>query len=131
VGGLRLVAVDRRQLARVAAPAAFLLAATVAILLVRSALHAGDDPSSSARPPAGTTAAVTDARRVVTAPSATTAPTAPPATTAPAAEYYVIQEGDTLATVADQYGTSVEQLLVLNPDVDPVSLSIGQRIRVQ
>jgi LysM repeat protein len=118
--------VDRRLLARVAAPAAFLLAATVAILLIRSALQAGDAPAPTAT--VTTTPAATEARRATTTPLL---PTTAPATTAAAAEYYVIQRGDTLATVADQYGTTVEQLLVLNPDVDPVSLTIGQRIRVQ
>ncbi len=43
----------------------------------------------------------------------------------------MIQEGDTLADVAEAFDTTVEQLLVLNPDVDPVSLTIGQRIRVR
>ena len=43
----------------------------------------------------------------------------------------MIEAGDTLADVADQFDTTVEQLLVLNPDVDPVALTIGQRIRVK
>ena len=53
-------------------------------------------------------------------------------TTPPAgAQYYKIRAGDTLAVVAVQYNTTVEQLMVLNPDVDPVALTIGQRIRVK
>jgi LysM repeat protein len=120
--------VDRRQLARVAAPAAFLLAATVAILLVRSALDAGDAPAPIRAPTTTTAPGVREARRPATTRAA---PTTAPTGTAAAAEYYVIERGDTLASVADQYGTTVEQLLVLNPDVDPVSLTIGQRIRVQ
>ena len=52
-------------------------------------------------------------------------------TTRRPAEFYVIQAGDTLADVADQYDTTVEQLLVLNPGFDPVALKIGQRIRVK
>ena len=47
------------------------------------------------------------------------------------AEFYKIKAGDTLAVVAEQYDTTVEQLMVLNPDVDPVALTIGQRIRVK
>ena len=39
--------------------------------------------------------------------------------------------GDTLETVAEEQGTTVERLLILNPDVDPVALTIGQRIRVK
>ncbi|MBA2385012.1 MAG: LysM peptidoglycan-binding domain-containing protein, partial [Actinobacteria bacterium] len=45
--------------------------------------------------------------------------------------YYEIESGDTLAVVADRFDTTVERLLVLNPDLDPVALRIGQRIRVK
>ena len=64
-------------------------------------------------------------------------PTVPRVTTSPVTtsetgvEFYEIQSGDTLAAVAARYGTTVEQLLILNPDADPVALSIGQRIRVK
>jgi len=106
------------RLARYAAPIAFLAAATVAILLVRSGLDNGD-----ATPPPVTTAATT---------AATTEPGTTGTTTNTAgAEFYVIQAGDTLAVIADEHDTTVEQLLVLNPDVDPVALNVGQRIRVK
>jgi N-acetylmuramoyl-L-alanine amidase len=107
------------RLARYAAPAAFLAAATVAILLVRSGLENGDTTVPA------TTAAVT------TSGSTTTAPATGTTTSAAGAEFYVIQAGDTLAVIADQHDTTVEQLLVLNPDVDPVALTVGQRIRVK
>jgi LysM repeat protein len=107
------------RLARYAAPVAFLAAATVAILLVRSGLDNGD-----ATPPA-TTAATT--ATTTTEPGTTGGTTTTPA----GAEFYVIQAGDTLAVIADQHDTTVEQLLVLNPDVDPVALTVGQRIRVK
>ena len=103
-------------LARFAAPAAFLLAATIAVLLVRAALT---DEGEATTPPAATT----------TAPTTTTNPGT--TTNAAGAEYYKIQAGDTLAVVAEQYDTTVEQLMTLNPDVDPVALTIGQRIRVK
>jgi lysozyme len=107
------------RLARYAAPVAFLAAATVAILLVRSGLDNGD-----ATPPGATTAATTTA--------ATTGPgTTGTATNEAGAQFYVIRAGDTLAVIADEHDTTVEQLLVLNPDVDPVALTVGQRIRVK
>ena len=111
----------KARLARYAAPAAFLAAATVAILLVRSGLENGDTTT-----PSGTTAVTT------TAP-ATTEPATTGGTTTDAAgaEFYEIQPGDTLAVIADEHETTVEQLLVLNPDVDPVALTVGQRIRVK
>jgi LysM repeat protein len=124
---------DRRQLARLAAPAAFLLAATVAILLVRSALNS-DDATVPATTGRSTLAEAgrqpTESAPATTAPATTPAVTTAPTATAAEPEFYVIEAGDTLESVADQYGTTVEELLVLNPDVDPVSLTIGQRIRV-
>jgi LysM repeat protein len=109
----------RRTSARFAAPAAFLVAATIAVLLVRSALS--DEQVTPQGPPATTTTQAT-----------TTTGTAP-GTTSPTAgrRFYEIQSGDTLETIAAEHGTTVEQLLVLNPDLDPVALSIGQRIRVE
>lgn len=104
--------------ARYAAPAAFLAAATVAIVLVRSGLDNGE----ATTPPAATTA--------TTAPETTSDGTTQTGTPA-SAEFYVIRSGDTLADVAAQHGTSVEALLSLNPDVDPVALTIGDRIRVK
>ena len=110
----------RQRAARFAAPVAFLAAATIAVLVVRSALS--DEPATPVSPPATTAATTT------TAPPATTEQ--PATTTTSAGEFYEIQAGDTLETIAAAHGTTVEQLLVLNPDVDPVALSIGQRIRV-
>ena len=109
--------------ARFAAPAAFLLAATVAIVLVRSGLENGD-----ARPP-GSTAATTTAP-ATTAPG-TTATTSPSTSTGEGGQFYVIEAGDTLAVIAEEHETTVEQLLVLNPELDPVALTVGQRIRVE
>jgi LysM repeat protein len=105
----------RTRAARFAAPAAFLIAATIAILLVRSGLENGEDATP------GTTAPVT------TQPGTTAGTT----TAAGEAVFYVIQSGDTLAVIAEEHDTTVEQLLVLNPDLDPVALTVGERIRVK
>jgi LysM repeat protein len=99
--------------ARLAAPLAFLLAATVAVLLIRSALDEPEDVPVA--PPSATTSVETETRA---------------AETSPAPRYYVVKSGDTLEAIAARHGTSVEKLLELNPDVDPVALTIGQRIRV-
>jgi LysM repeat protein len=104
--------------ARFAAPVAFLAAATIAVLLVRSALENGE----AGTPPPTTSPATTTA-------AGTTAPET--ATNADGAEFYEIQSGDTLAAIADEHDTTVEQLLVLNPDLDPVALTVGERIRVK
>jgi LysM repeat protein len=113
----------RRSPARYAAPVAFLAAVTVAVLLIRSGL---DDAGSPARP-AGT---VLETRAATTQPEPAT--TAAATTTGPAeGRTYVIQAGDTLDEIALRFDTTVEQLLVLNPEIDPVSLQLGQTIRVE
>ncbi len=111
------------RLARYAAPAAFLLAATIAILLVRAGLDNGD----TSAPPAATTTEVTPTTTEQEPGTTETGTSSVPAD----AEFYEIEPGDTLAVIADQYDTTVEELLVLNPDLDPVALTVGQRIRVK
>jgi LysM repeat protein len=107
----------RRQLARLGAPAAFLLAATIFVVIVRSGME--DEPAAPA---------VTETRAAATATTrrATTA-----AATTGAEEVHTIQRGDTYETIAAQYGTTVDALVELNPGVDPTQLTIGQEIRVR
>ena len=107
----------RRVLARFAAPAAFLLAVTIAVLLVRAALRDGGGEDGAAP-----VAAETRRGRAATSPGSGRRRTA--------TSVYVIKRGDTLETVAERNGTTVQQLRALNPGVNPVRLSIGQRIRV-
>jgi Tfp pilus assembly protein FimV len=109
------------SLSRFAAPAAFLAAVTLAVLLIRGALR--DDA------PARPSAAVAQSA----------APASPPAsprrttTAAPAAEgrFHAIRAGETLGAVAGRYETTVAALVELNPDIDPVALQVGQRVRVK
>jgi LysM repeat protein len=43
---------------------------------------------------------------------------------------YTIQEGDTFETIAADQRTTVERLQALNPEVDPNSLQVGQKILI-
>ena len=118
----------RRELTRYGAPAAFLAAATVAVLLIKAGLSGGSQSNPT------TVGALPTASPRTTRPATTKlvlTGTPPPTTTPPAAQYYVVQTGDTLGSVAQKYSTTVQQLLTLNPGVDPTALHIGQRIRVQ
>jgi len=112
----------RRAVGRYAAPAVFLLAATIAVLLIRSAL----DESGPA--PATTSIAVTTQR---TATAKTTTATAATTTTTAAAEYHTIVSGDTFQQLALDNHTTVDELVRLNPGVDPSALTVGQKIRVR
>jgi LysM repeat protein len=111
---------SRARLARFGAPAAFLLAATVAVLLVRAGLSDSED----ATPAATATTATTTTRPATTSTRRTT-------TTREQARFYTIERGDTFGSVAAQFGTTVERLIELNPGVDTTELRIGQRIRVE
>ena len=83
----------RNELARYAAPAAFLLAATIAILLIRWALH--DDA-------ARTTTAATAGRsvRIVVSKAPTTPRTTRTRTAAAAGTFHTVEIGDTYGALA-------------------------------
>jgi LysM repeat protein len=106
----------RGQAKRYGAPAAFLLAVTIAVLLVRSGLQ-----SDAAAP--------TSSVRTQTVPTQTATATTP----VPPRQrrFYRLRAGETLSDVAIRFDTTVEQLLALNPGVEPTNLIIGQRIRVK
>jgi LysM repeat protein len=95
------VNVDRRTVARVAAPVAFLVAVTIAVLVVRSGLQA-DAPAARPSPAEPRAGAVT----------------------------VVVRSGDTLDAIARTNGTTVEAIVRLNPGIDPETLRVGQRVRV-
>jgi len=110
----------RSGIARYAAPVAFLLGATIAVLLIRSAL----DESGPA--PATTSVAVTT--QATTTAKTTTATTT---TTTGAAQYHTIVSGDTFQQLALDNNTTVDELVRLNPGVDPAALTVGQKIRIR
>src|SRR4051812_5338231 len=107
----------RRQVAHYGAPALFLLAVTVAVLLIRAGLDSGS-PGLPA-----TTAIATQS----TAPTTTRRRT----TTAAAAQDYTVQRGDTFGSIAGKTGISVAQLEQLNPGVSSTALQVGQKLRVK
>lgn len=109
---------SRRRLVRLAAPAAFLLAATIAVFLVRAGLREDDDE----QPEQATVARTTRAQPTTIE---TARPPRPPQPTT-----YTVEEGDTLDQIALDLNTTVERLLELNPDIEPTELRPGQRLRV-
>jgi LysM domain len=113
VGGIRLVTIPSWFI-RYGLPIGFLVLVTVTILLARPALHA--DPAAPAlRQPAPTPRATSER----------------PAARSPRATAYSVRTGDTLGTIADRFGTTVDELLVLNPGIDPRALRVGQSLRVE
>ena len=104
---------------RVLAPLAFFAAATTLIVIVQRSLSA----ETSATPPATTTSATTT--------GATESGTKTNKSGGPKKRYYRVQPNDLLATIAEQFDTSVEDLIQLNPGLDPNNLQVGQRVRVR
>lgn len=96
-------------------PACFLLLATVAILLVRHAVHAEEEAAPALRAPAAAPARVAPKRGRVRQARVSA---------------YSVRSGDTLGAIAERFGTTVDALLVLNPGIDPHALRVGQSLRV-
>jgi LysM repeat protein len=122
----------RRELTRYGAPAAFLAAVTIAVILINSGLNSDAGSTTTVRLSPTTTRAATistTTKLVLTTPQATTATTTE--TTTPGAEYYAVQSGDTLGSIAQKYSTTVDELMTLNPGIDPITLRIGQKLRVK
>jgi LysM repeat protein len=95
--------------ARVLAPLVLLACAAAVLLVVQNTLK--DDPSPS--------------------PATTTATTTTSTTKVSTRKTYRVRSGDTLGAIAERVDVPVDQLLELNPDVDPQSLRTGQRLRLR
>jgi LysM repeat protein len=111
----------RGELKRYGAPAAFLAAVTIAVLLVRSGLQTKGSPGA-------TTVATTLSTPTTTG---TGTGTGTGTTTAERKQFYRLRAGETLSDVAIRFGTTVEDLLALNPGIEPTNLRVDQRIRVK
>jgi LysM repeat protein len=102
-----------------AAPLAFFFAATVLVILVQRGLESGEGEAGSG-----------------TAPTADTTTTAPDGTTTrpggPCPRNRArVREGDTLESIAARCDVPVDQIIELNPGIDPLALTPGQRVRIR
>jgi LysM repeat protein len=114
----------RIWVARLAAPLAFFFAAVILVVLVQRALDREEDTSSNA---SASNTETTDT-------GATTTPGVTDTTDLPRAcqkRNYRVRSGDTLEVIAARCQTTVDVLLELNPDIDPLALSPGQKIRLR
>ncbi|HEY3070377.1 MAG TPA: LysM domain-containing protein [Gaiellaceae bacterium] len=104
----------RAWAARLVAPVAFFAAATVLIVLIETGLNSGSNSTT------------TPATPTLSTPTGT----APTTTGKAKKKLYRVRRGDTLESIAAKFDTTVDDLLQLNPNVDPLALSPGQKIRV-
>jgi LysM repeat protein len=58
-------------------------------------------------------------------------PTATPERERRGPRRYTVKEGDTPSSIAEETGVALEDILRLNPDLDPQTLRPGQRIRLR
>jgi LysM repeat protein len=100
------------------APAALIVAVVLVVSVVTGALDARETSKQEAK--ARTVAAVAAAK-----PGTTTAKTSGKP------KYHRVKSGESFSSIADRFKTSVDALTVLNPNVDPLKLTPGTRIRVQ
>jgi LysM repeat protein len=104
----------RRSWQHYAAPAAFLLAVTIAVVLVRAGFESGGSSTDSDAP--GTVAATTGSTST---------------RTRPAARFWVVKAGDTFAVISTATGVSVKRIQKLNPKLRSTTLFIGEKVRIR
>jgi LysM repeat protein len=115
----------RIWVARLAAPLAFFFAAVILVVLVQRALDREQDTSSSA---AASNTDTTDTGATTTTPGVTDTTDLPRACER---RNYRVRPGDTLEVIAARCQTTVDVLLELNPDIDPLALSPGQKVHLR
>lgn len=75
--------------------------------------------------PAGATPGAT------TGTSPTAIPTQASGGTSTAAVVYTVKQGDTLLSIANQYGTTVQAIVALNNIADPDDIQVGQKLTIR
>jgi LysM repeat protein len=99
------------QFARVLAVMALLGAFIVVIVLIASS--GSGDSGNKDEASAGQTGQTREGRRALDA------------------GVWVVHEGDTLVSISEATGIDLDQLVALNPDIDPQTLAEGQRISLR
>ena len=102
-------------------PARFL--APIALIAFAFALYSvvKDDEAPTGSTPASQTATAT--------PSATSTKKKKKKSSKP--KTYTVKAGDTASGIAEKAGVDLETLMALNPELDPATLSPGQKIRLE
>ena len=133
---------------RTVAVGAYALAVLIMLVLVVSAFRSGgelprspDRPSPRSEPratpvpatkptePTAQSQTQTKKSRPATAGGTRPTPGAEPKLP-PAGGAHTVSPGDTLSAIAGRYATTIDELLRLNPGIDPYALKSGQRIRI-
>jgi LysM repeat protein len=114
--------VPRDELRRYAAPVGFLLAVTIAVVLIRAGMNSGRHSPTAAPPPSTT-------QQVAETTTSTTVRTTPHK--AAAKKFWTVQAGDTFGVIAAKSGVPVATIEQLNPAIHSTSLFIGEKVRIK
>lgn len=98
--------------ARIAAAGALALGFVIAVVAIGAALDDGSENGTRKRPAGQVTRKDDDGKRKNVA-------------------AYVVQNGDTLTSIARKTGVSVSRIQELNPEVDPQILISGEKLKLR
>lgn len=105
---------------RMLAPAALVLFTVILLILVLSSGGGGGDGSSPTTKERTTNKAKSRSAKRGTTPSSSSV-----------RRIYVVKPGDTLGGIAASTGIAIDELMVLNPGIDPRTLVTGQRLKLR
>jgi LysM repeat protein len=97
------------------APAALIVAVVIVVSVITDTLDARRQEARAR--PATTAAATTVAGTTATGPVAK--------------KFHRVKNGESFSSIADDFKTTVDALTELNPNIDPLKLTPGSRIRVR
>jgi LysM repeat protein len=105
---------------RMLAPAALVLFTVILLILVVSSGGGDGGGSSPATKEQTTNGAKSRSAKRGTSPTSRSVP-----------RVYVVKPGDTLGGIAASTGVGIDELMSLNPEVDPRTLVTGQRLKLR
>jgi LysM repeat protein len=109
----------RRSPARYLAPLALVAFAVALVMVVSAASEPGGPETTLAPSPAGTDKPAGGSRKQGGRARKRQRKT------------YTVKSGDTPSGIAERTGVPLAQLLELNPDLDPQTLTVGQKLRLR
>src|SRR3712207_6019557 len=108
------------------APLALLAALAAVLIVVSGPTSDGERGGESGAPSAGGQETPTGRTDEETERTETAGRTS----TTPQRRTYTVRPGDTLASISERTGVTVDELQELNPDIDANSLTVGEKIKL-